>query len=160
MADDYDDDGFGDGFDEAATPAGAKKSKRKSGPTGTPLERCADILAALLKRADAGWFEDPVPADTDGYFEMITHPMDYGTISGKLKGGAYADETAFVADVRLVVANAVAYSPDPENDCNQAARAYLAAFEKLLLKNELATDGGAAVAAAEEAARRKRHRVA
>ena len=27
-------------------------------------------------------FRDPVPANTPGYFEVITHPMDLGTIAG------------------------------------------------------------------------------
>eukprot|EP00966_Prymnesium_polylepis_P239449 5537588-Prymnesium_polylepis.1 len=162
-----------------------------------------------MKLKDAWWFEEPVPADTEGYFETISTPMDYGTIDGKLKGGQYEGEVrlpgtrtrgrgrggaagphplnhirrprvirsalwsardpirsvrqlAFAADVRLVASNAMTYSPDPNNDCNEAARAHLAAFERLYVKQGLATDGGAAASAAEEAAKpstRKKQKV-
>jgi len=96
-----------------------------------------------------------VPADTDGYFDVISSPMDYGTIDGKLKDGQYGDKLAFATDVRLVVSNAVTYSPDPSNDCNKAARNHLAAFERMYVKAGLATDGGDAAAAAEEATKPK-----
>jgi len=139
-----------------------RKSKGAQEPEGTPLERCAVILSSLMKLKDAWWFEEPVPADTEGYFETISTPMDYGTIDGKLKGGQYEGELAFAADVRLVASNAMTYSPDPNNDCNEAARAHLAAFERLYVKQGLATDGGAAASAAEEAAKpstRKKQKV-
>ena len=32
-------------------------------------------------------FRDPVPADAPGYFEVITHPMDLGTIAGEEHAG-------------------------------------------------------------------------
>ena len=50
--------------------------------------------------------------------------------------------------MRLVASNAVAYSPELDNECNQAARANLAAFETAFLKQGLATDGGEAAKAA------------
>ena len=54
------------------------------------MERCERILAALMKRSDADdWFNEPVPADTDGYFETIKQPIDYSAIKAKLEGGAY-----------------------------------------------------------------------
>jgi hypothetical protein len=112
---------------------------------------------------DAWWFEKPVPADTEGYFELIKQPMDHSTIDANLEAGSYADEAVFAADVRLVYANAISYSPDDENDCNKAARANLAAFERAFVKAGLATDGGAAAAAAEDAAKpatRKRQKTA
>ena len=49
--------------------------------------------------------------------------MDYGTIGGKLSAGGYADPMAFASDVRLVAANAIAYNPEPDNECHLAARA-------------------------------------
>ena len=55
--------------------------------------------------------------------------------------------------MRLVASNAVAYSPELDNECNQAARANLAAFEALWLAAGFATDGGVAAAAAAAAAK-------
>ena len=117
------------------------------------MTRCALILGVLMKRKDADWFEKPVPQDTDGYYEMISHPMDYGTIKTKLEAGDYPDADAFASDVRLVASNAVTYSPEADNPCNKAARAHLNEFEKQFLKQGLATDDGAAAAAAAEAAK-------
>ena len=111
----------------ATEDAASGKAKRKSKTealVGTPLERCAGILEALMKRRDAqDWFCEPVPEGTDGYADVVKSPMDYGTIQSKIKSGAYAAPAAFAADVRLVAANAVAYSPELDNDCNRAARA-------------------------------------
>ena len=79
------------------------------------MTRCALILGVLMKRKDADWFEKPVPQDTDGYFEMIKNPMDYGTIKTKLEAGGYPDADAFASDVRLVASNAVTY-PNPDSN--------------------------------------------
>ena len=111
-----------------------------------------------MKRRDSvEWFNEPVPPDTDGYAEAVPNPMDYGTVLGKLKlsgyygsGGAFSS-SAFAADVRLVTANAVAYSPETDNECHKAARASLVAFEKAYLKAGLASDAGEALKAAETA---------
>ena len=86
------------------------------------MTRCALILGVLMKRKDADWFEKPVPQDTEGYFEMISNPMDYGTIKTKLEAGGYPDADAFAADVRLVASNAVTYSPEPDNECHRVSR--------------------------------------
>ena len=99
------------------------------------------------------WFNEPVPADTDGYFDVVTRPMDYGTISASLAAGAYETPEAFAADVRQVTANAVLYSPEPDNECHRAARQLLVVFEKAYLRAKLISDGGDAVKAAEEAAK-------
>ena len=117
------------------------------------MTRCALILGVLMKRKDADWFEKPVPQGTEGYFEMISNPMDYGTIQTKLEAAGYPDADAFASDVRLVASNAVTYSPEADNPCNKAARAHLNEFEKQFLKQGLATDDGAAAAAAAEAAK-------
>ena len=79
------------------------------------MTRCALILGVLMKRKDADWFEKPVPQETEGYFEMISNPMDYGTIKTKLEAGDYPHALAFAADARLVASNAVTY-PNPDSN--------------------------------------------
>ena len=147
----------------APAPAPAKATGKRKGrgkeepePTGTPLERCALILGALLKRKDASWFAEPVPKDTEDYFTTISSPMDYGSIQSKLEAAGYPDADAFASDVRLVTSNAVTYSPEADNLCHKAARAHLNEFEKQFLKQGLATDDGAAAAEAAKAAKPKR----
>ena len=94
--------------------------------------------------------------DVPDYAEVIERPMDYSTILTKLNSGAYGeDAAAFAADMRLVVSNAVLYSPEPDNNCNLAAKANLVDFETRYLKEGLATDKGAAAAAAKEGAKKQ-----
>ena len=127
---------------------GATSSADTSASAGSDtlaqMERCATILAALMRRKDASWFLEPVPAHTRGYALVVSSPMDYGTIEAKLTAGRYADAAAFAADVRLVAANALAYSPDVDDICHMAARANLAAFEKAFDRAGLAIDSSAA----------------
>ena len=117
------------------------------------------VLGQLMKRSDAkDWFNEPVPAGTEGYFETIKSPMDYGTILSKLEANSYESPASFASDVRLVASNATTYSPEADNECHKAAKANLAAFETAYLKEKLATDGGAAAEAAKAAITRKRGR--
>ena len=107
-----------------------------------------------MKRKD-DWFNEPV--DTvliPDYLDTVKSPMDYGTIMTKLKSGAYMAAPPFAADVHLVLSNAVAYSPEPDNECHIAAKKHLIAFEEGYFKEGLATDGGAALAAAKAGAKR------
>ena len=99
---------------------------------GSHVSRCLPVLELLKLRPDAAWFLNPVSADdVPDYAEVIERPMDYSTIEGKLKGGAYGDDTlAFAADVRLVYSNAFKYNYDPNNQCHQAAKESLREFEK------------------------------
>ena len=83
------------------------------------------------------------------YHRIVHSPMDLGTVKSNLAASRYAAAAEFAADVRLVAANAIAYSPEADNECHLAARANLAAFEKAFHKAHLSNDGGAATAAAE-----------
>lgn len=44
------------------------------------------------------------------YFEIITEPMDFGTIKRKLQNGKYSTDTEFVNDVLLVFNNCYRYN--------------------------------------------------
>jgi len=122
--------------------------------------RCTRECARALRPHPAGCCTRGRPPALDA--GCVFAPQDYGTISAGLEAGSYADAEAFAADVRLVASNAVAYSPELDNDCNKAARANLAAFETAFLKQGLATDGGeaakAATAAAKPATRKRKSR--
>ena len=61
---------------------------------GAGLDELGQLLGALMKRKDAYWFAEPVPQDTEGYFEMISSPMDYGSIQTKLEAAGYPDADA------------------------------------------------------------------
>ncbi|KAG9439276.1 hypothetical protein H6P81_019441 [Aristolochia fimbriata] len=77
-------------------------------------KQCADILKTLMNH-EAGWVfnqpVDPVTLNIPDYFDVISEPMDLGTIRSKLEKDLYADAQEFVADVRLTFANAMRYNP-------------------------------------------------
>ena len=49
-------------------------------------------------------------ADAPGYAELVTSPMDLGTMSKKLRAGAYLSAAAFEADIELIAANAARFN--------------------------------------------------
>ncbi|EPS68947.1 hypothetical protein M569_05821, partial [Genlisea aurea] len=66
---------------------------KESGPTTIPLpdkKLLVFILDRLQKKDTHGVFSEPVDVDElPDYFEVVKHPMDFGTIRKKLDSGAY-----------------------------------------------------------------------
>ena len=124
----------------------ASETERGAGGTSVegdmamdPAERCASVLSGLMATKAARWFLQPVtPKEAPDYEEYVSSPMDYGTIKAKLEAGQYASPEDFAADVRLVTANAIKYSPDNDNYVNKDARACLTAFERAFDKDSQA----------------------
>eukprot|EP00877_Chromochloris_zofingiensis_P009994 jgi/Chrzof1/5248/Cz15g18210.t1 len=50
-------------------------------------------------------FNAPVPSDVVGYADVITVPMDLGTIRHRLQQGQYSNTNKIVMDVALIWAN-------------------------------------------------------
>lgn len=90
---------------------------------------------ALLKRLMShqfGWvFNTPVDVvklNIPDYFTVIKHPMDLGTVKGRLSSGQYPSPHEFAADVRLTFSNAMTYNP-PGNDVHFMAETLSKYFE-------------------------------
>jgi hypothetical protein len=72
--------------------------------------------------------------DAPGYAELVTTPMDLGTMSKKLRAGAYLNVAAFEADIALIAANAARFNglDAPFSimgaQLRDAARAFIAAI--------------------------------
>eukprot|EP00232_Nephroselmis_pyriformis_P012091 CAMPEP_0182877074 /NCGR_PEP_ID=MMETSP0034_2-20130328/14534_1 /TAXON_ID=156128 /ORGANISM="Nephroselmis pyriformis, Strain CCMP717" /LENGTH=113 /DNA_ID=CAMNT_0025009895 /DNA_START=75 /DNA_END=413 /DNA_ORIENTATION=- len=82
-------------------------------------ERCATALKALMKEpAAVDFFNDPVDPIALGipeYFDVITKPMDLGTIKSKLtRKKEYTSKDDLNADVKLVWANCKKFNPKGE----------------------------------------------
>lgn len=92
----------------ASSPAYAMPS-----PSDATLKpRLTLILATLLKHELAGPFASPVnPRDVPGYLDVITSPMDLGTIQARLPRGYYDARLELVArDVNQVWANCFTFN--------------------------------------------------
>ncbi|KAI3465449.1 hypothetical protein Pfo_022112 [Paulownia fortunei] len=99
-----------------ATDTPLHGSPLESGPT-TPLpdkKLLVFILDRLQKKDTYGVFSEPVDInELPDYFEIIEHPMDFGTVRKKLDGGAYENLEELEADVCLICSNAMQYNaPD------------------------------------------------
>ncbi|KAG7022766.1 Bromodomain-containing protein 1 [Cucurbita argyrosperma subsp. argyrosperma] len=72
------------------------------------------ILDRLQKKDIYGVFSEPVdPNELPDYHEIIEHPMDFGTVRGKLTSGAYTSLEQFEKDILLISSNAMQYNaPD------------------------------------------------
>ncbi|KAJ2720291.1 hypothetical protein GGI07_004698 [Coemansia sp. Benny D115] len=70
------------------------------------------VVSELLEKRDPrGILSQPVTVEeAPDYFDVITHPMDLGTIKRKVLQHQYADFDAFARDVDLVSANCMAYN--------------------------------------------------
>jgi hypothetical protein len=91
----------------------------------TPLnpkdsKTCKTIIKSLIKHK-VGWpFAepvDPVKLDIPDYFDIITHPMDFGTISKRLDKNFYSTPEQVQSDVNLVFNNAIRYNPPGSDIC-------------------------------------------
>jgi len=106
----------------SASPARTKRQRKKSSapqelgssvPLSPGLESCKSVLTAVMNHRFGFPFlqpVDPVALNIPDYFDVIKHPMDFGTIRKKLYAGEYEDVADFTADAYLVFSNACTYN--------------------------------------------------
>ncbi|KAM5587800.1 transcription factor GTE12-like [Rosa sericea] len=93
--------------------------------------QCSTILNTLISHKDSWAFRkpvDPVELQIPDYFDVISSPMDLGTIKSKLDRNLYFGAGEFAADVRLTFSNAMLYNP-PGNPFHQMAKDLNTKFE-------------------------------
>ena len=55
------------------------------------------------------------------YFEVISDPMDLGTVRATLEAGLYRGWSSFIADARRVFANAITYNGSRDSEVRVAS---------------------------------------
>ncbi|KAK1941293.1 Transcription factor GTE12 [Phytophthora citrophthora] len=81
--------------------------------------RCARLHADLSRHVLAWPFlepVDPVALNVPTYFDVISNPMDLGTMGAKLNAGDYHDPAEYRADLLLMFANAIEFNQDDERE--------------------------------------------
>jgi hypothetical protein len=71
------------------------------------------VLSICWKSKGGYYFHDPVDPSKygiDDYFEIIEHPMDFGTIKKKLTFNVYNNVQEFIIDTKLVFDNCIRYN--------------------------------------------------
>ncbi|XP_073142032.1 transcription factor GTE10-like [Henckelia pumila] len=77
------------------------------------MKQCETLLNRLMSQKHAWVFNEPVDVvklNIPDYRSVIKHPMDLGTIKGKLRTNQYSNTMEFAADVRLTFENAFTYN--------------------------------------------------
>ncbi|XP_073296713.1 transcription factor GTE8-like [Primulina huaijiensis] len=77
------------------------------------MKQCETLLNRLMSQKHAWVFNEPVDVvklNIPDYRSIIKHPMDLGTIKGKLFTNQYSTPMEFSADVRLTFENALIYN--------------------------------------------------
>ncbi|KAJ4849966.1 hypothetical protein Tsubulata_004859, partial [Turnera subulata] len=94
--------------------------------------QCSVLLKSLMTHLYSPLFckpVDPVALEIPDYFDIISKPMDLGTIKSKLQKNLYADTNGFAADIRLTFSNAMHYNP-PVNEVHKMAVELNRIFER------------------------------
>nr|CAH8822840.1 unnamed protein product [Trichobilharzia regenti] len=101
-----------------------------------------EIHQNLVRRDPRGIFANPVTDDIAvGYSEVISKPMDLGTICSRLRSRAYYRSAAeYLADVTLMCDNAMVYNP-PDTIYFQRARKLLSFCRKQMSLSSLQKAG-------------------
>eukprot|EP00514_Thraustochytrium_sp_LLF1b_P002206 CAMPEP_0184522682 /NCGR_PEP_ID=MMETSP0198_2-20121128/8419_1 /TAXON_ID=1112570 /ORGANISM="Thraustochytrium sp., Strain LLF1b" /LENGTH=618 /DNA_ID=CAMNT_0026913539 /DNA_START=685 /DNA_END=2541 /DNA_ORIENTATION=- len=100
------------------------------------LIKLKNVVRELMRSDRDGWFAAPVNAEALGlrdYRDVITEPMDLGTVLRKFDHKEYTSHEAAIQDVRLTFNNAIKYNADGHG-VNLAARRLLGQFEAQLQK--------------------------
>ncbi|KAI8055791.1 hypothetical protein BDF22DRAFT_741079 [Syncephalis plumigaleata] len=70
--------------------------------------------------------------DAPDYYQVITHPMDLGTITKKLKEFKYQSKQEFVDDLMLIYRNCFTYNTEPGNVYRKSAQQMQKKTERLI----------------------------
>jgi hypothetical protein len=72
------------------------------------------VLNTLMSDPEAWPFNKPVKrAEYPAYFQIISSPMDFGTVKSRIARHSYPNQAAFLDDVRLVRDNCILFNgPD------------------------------------------------
>lgn len=104
----------------------------KGKKTADLMRRCSTILRKLMSHEFSWPFNQPVDVvklNLPDYRQIITKPMDLGTIESKLHDKVYSSPLEFAEDVRLTFANAMKYNPK-EQDAHIMAAVLCQLFER------------------------------
>lgn len=90
-----------------------KEAEAVNAPVVDSMERCSILLGDLMSNPLSEWFREPVDHAKLGlvdYLQVISQPMDLGTVLKKMDRSQYMSTEDFAHDVRLVWQNAITYN--------------------------------------------------
>ena len=119
-------------------PYSAKPKKKKF---QLELKFCETVCTEMNKKKYLGisypflYPVDPVALNIPTYHKVIKKPMDFGTVTTKLKNGHYENAKEFHADVKLMFDNCFKFNPD-KDDINKLGKSFQQLFDSLWSKKD------------------------
>ena len=97
------------------------------------MERCSAVLKLIREKDLLGgsFFAEPVDPVAHGiptYHQIITNPMDLGTVQAKMDANEVDSPEEFARLVKLIFENAIKFNIDPGHIVHQAAKNLLILF--------------------------------
>ncbi|XP_060536681.1 bromodomain adjacent to zinc finger domain protein 1A isoform X2 [Cylas formicarius] len=125
----------GDEFNKSSSRRANKGVRREDAREDLPLNNAAlqDLLAEVMKHKDAWPFVRKVQKnEVPDYFDIITNPMDFGTIKNKLNMGEYSTDSQVMKDIALIFENCNTYnsSSDEVYKCGEKLLNYVSTQAK------------------------------
>ena len=77
------------------------------------MKTAQKVLSVCWKAKGGYYFQEPVDPSRyqiDDYFDIITEPMDLGTVKKKLTFNVYNNVNEFIYDMNLVFNNCIRYN--------------------------------------------------
>lgn len=118
-----------------AETAVVARAGSETGITKMQLKFLTKSLSSLKRMHDSRFFRepvDPVKLNIPSYVNVITQPMDLGTMEKKLKAGEYSSPQAVADDISLMVRNAMTFN-GPDHLVTQEGQKLEATFKKQML---------------------------
>ena len=113
-----------------ATAAPARTTD--DGEQSSELKECKAVLEKIMAHKHAWPFNRPVDVSKYvDYLQVVTAPMDLGTIKKRLHARQYANLSAFTADMEQIWRNCHAYNPPGDEVCMMATELQQFASEAL-----------------------------
>lgn len=131
-------------MDMGLGPKKARGGKGKKGDRLVPYGKlrniyfhCEKLLESLMKDALAKLYfnvpVDPIALGIPHYTQIITEPMDLGTLKRRLENEYYDDVPQFHADLNLIWDNATHFNP-PGTDVHESAKVLKESTDKRIKK--------------------------
>ena len=79
-----------------------------------------DVTEELLKQRKYRPFCDPVDPSVEGYYDIVTEPMDLSTVMQRVNHHTYTNVKQYLADVDLIVSNAERFNDEKAMIVNRA----------------------------------------
>ena len=119
-------------------PYSAKPKKKKF---QLELKFCETVCSEMNKRKHLAVSYpflqpvDPVALNIPTYHKVIKKPMDFGTVTSKLKNGHYENAKEFHADVKLMFDNCFKFNPE-KDDIHRLGKSFQQLFDSLWSKKD------------------------